>query len=58
MELLESPISEGGGYQSLRYMALVTIEEFLEMTGVVMFTYSVLDYIAMRKQPLTLSIVR
>lgn len=58
MELLESPISEGGGYQGLHYMILVTVEEFFEMTGVVVYTYGVLDFLSTRTRPVTISIGR
>lgn len=58
MELLESPISEGGGYQGLHYMILVTVEEFFEMTGVVVYTYGVLDFLSTRERPVTISIGR
>lgn len=48
-ELLEAPISESGGYQSLTYMVLVTLEELLEMSAIAVFIYAALDHAARRE---------
>jgi hypothetical protein len=45
-ELLEAPISERGAYQSMAYMALVTVEELLEMSSICLFIYAALDHAA------------
>jgi len=45
LELFEGAINEQGGYLNLTYMVLVTVEETLEMLGVCIFIYALLDYL-------------
>lgn len=57
MELFEGQINEAGGYQSLDYMILVTIEETLEMAGIYAFIYGVLGYLVAEGRSVKLSLV-
>ncbi len=43
-ELLEGPIEQAGHWMNLPYSILVLIEETLEMLGICLFTYSIIDY--------------
>ena len=43
-ELLEGPIDQAGQWMNLPYAFLVMIEETLEMFGICLFTYSIIDY--------------
>ncbi|WP_457550980.1 hypothetical protein [Desulfobacula sp.] len=43
-ELLEGPIDQAGNWMNLPYTILVTLEETLEMFGICLFTYAVIDY--------------
>jgi hypothetical protein len=43
-ELLEGPIDQAGNWMNLPYAILVMIEETLEMFGICLFTYAVIDY--------------
>ena len=43
-ELLEGPIDQSGQWMSLPYAFMVMIEETLEMFGMCLFTYSIIDY--------------
>jgi len=43
-ELLEGPIDQAGNWMNLPYTILVTMEETLEMFGICLFTYAVIDY--------------
>jgi hypothetical protein len=45
MELPGGALAEGYGFDSLAYLAVMTGEEVLEMTGVVIFIYALLDYL-------------
>lgn len=47
-ELLGSGFDEANGRRNLVYMTLVTVEEVLEMAGVLLFVWALLDYLAGR----------
>jgi hypothetical protein len=47
-DMLGGREAELHGYYSITYTVLYTIEEFLEMTGVVLLIYTLLDYIEQR----------
>lgn len=46
VEMLNGKYAEIYGKRQIIYQLLATIEEFLEMTGVVLFVYALLDYLA------------
>ena len=58
MELFEGRISEAGGYNSLDYMALVTVEEIMEITGIFAFVYGLLAYMTASGHPLKLALAK
>ena len=43
-ELLEGPIDQAGQWMNLPYALLVMVEETLEMFGICLFTYAIIDY--------------
>lgn len=45
VELFEGAINELGGYMSLNYLILVTIEEAMEMLGLCIFLYGILKFL-------------
>lgn len=45
-EMLEGPIDEAGGYMNLLYTVYVTCEESLEMFGVCILIFALLQYVA------------
>ena len=58
LEMFEGQINEAGGYRSFHYMVLVTIEEILEMVGILAFIYGLLGYITAEARPLKVSLVK
>ena len=44
MEMIGGKIHSQGGYGTMRYAAIATIEEVLEMTAVIVFVYALLTY--------------
>ncbi|BCR06411.1 hypothetical protein DESUT3_34800 [Desulfuromonas versatilis] len=48
IELFEGAQMEAAGARNLRYQALMSCEELLEMIGVILFIYALSDYIAER----------
>jgi hypothetical protein len=58
LEVFEGQINEAGGYRSLDYMILVTIEEILEMAGIFAFIYGLLGYLLVEGRPVRMSLVR
>ena len=49
LEMLGGWLTESVGQQDVRYIAATTLEEFLEMAGVVLFLFSLLDYVARQR---------
>jgi hypothetical protein len=45
VELIGGALAESHGFASLRYIAVMTLEEVMEMMGVVIFIYALLDYL-------------
>ncbi len=43
-ELLEGPIDQAGHWMNLPYVLLVMVEETLEMFGICVFTYAIIDF--------------
>lgn len=43
-EMIEGPMEQSGNWMTLPYATLVTIEETLEMLGIALFCYAVIDY--------------
>jgi hypothetical protein len=58
LEMFEGQINQAGGYRSLDYMILVTIEEILEMAGIFAFIYGLLGYLLVEGRPVRMSLVR
>jgi hypothetical protein len=58
MEMFEGQINEAGGYRSFDYMVLVTIEEILEMVGILAFIYGILDYMTSEGRRANVSLVK
>ncbi len=58
LEMFEGQINEAGGYKSFDYMALVTIEEFLEIVGIYAFIYGLLDYLTGDGRSVDLSLAK
>jgi hypothetical protein len=46
MEMIGGVLVEHGGTHTVRYVVEQTIEETLEMGGIVLFIYALADYIA------------
>ncbi|MCI5151354.1 MAG: peptidase M48 Ste24p, partial [Candidatus Electrothrix sp. MAN1_4] len=55
-DMLGGKEAELHGYYSNTYMVLSTIEEFLEMSGIVLLIYTLLDYIEQHHGYLCLSL--
>jgi len=49
LEMLGGWLTETVGQQDVRYIAATTLEEFSEMVGVVLFLFSLLDYVARQR---------
>jgi hypothetical protein len=58
VEMVSARAAELHGTASLRYSLLYTLEEFLEMTGIVVFIYALLDHGARGDEPWTIRIAR
>lgn len=58
MELVGGYYDELYGQNSLKYNSISTVEEFLEMTGLVLFIYALLDYIKIQYDSISLQIKR
>ena len=58
MELFEGQIQEAGGKRNFDYMALVTVEEFLEIIGIYAFVYGLLGHLTAEGRPLKMSLVK
>ncbi|MFA7229913.1 MAG: hypothetical protein WC071_01455 [Victivallaceae bacterium] len=56
-ELIEGPIDQAGHWMNLQYAILVTFEETLEMFGICLFTYAVIDYADTRLPGKSLDII-
>lgn len=58
MELLNAPYWEfyGSEPQDMAYVTIATIEEFLEMLGIVVFIYALLSYISMHMKGVSLRV--
>ena len=57
-EMFEGQINEAGGYRSFDYMVLVTVEEILEMVGILGFIYGLLNHLTAEGRPLKMSLVK
>lgn len=55
-EMLGGRVAEASGYETFAYTALSTIEESLEMAGVVVFAYALLSYVVTELPGLSLRI--
>ncbi len=49
-EMIEGPLDQKGQWMSLTYAILVMIEETLEMFGIALFCYAIIDYENRRKE--------
>ena len=58
LEMFEGQINEAGGYRSIDYMILVTIEEILEMVGIYAFIYGLLSYLTAEGHPYKMALVK
>ncbi len=58
LEMFEGQLNEAGGYRSFDYMALVTIEEILEMVGIYAFIYGLLSHLTAEGRPLNMALVK
>lgn len=56
MEMIEGKIREMYGYQSILYHLAFTIEETLEMGGIILFIKSLLTYLKIQPHPASLAI--
>ncbi len=57
-EMFEGQINEAGGYRSFDYMVLVTVEEILEMVGILWFIYGLLNHLTAEGRPLKMSLMK
>jgi len=58
VELFEGRIDEAGGFENFEYLALVTVEEILEITGIYAFIYGLLGYLTAEGHPFKMSLVK
>ncbi len=56
IELLEGSYAEEHGRETLTWVAYVTVEEFLEMSGVLLFVHTLLQYISTNYSTLTVTV--
>jgi len=55
MEMISARYSGLHGSQNVRYQMMTVVEEFLEMSGIVIFIYALLSYIASQVRCVTIS---